>query len=493
MSASDRWQRVGALFDRALATPPPERQSVVRASAEPADVQDEVLALLQSHDDSHGFLEPPALLAEGAQIGAYKIERIIGRGGMGVVYLAQDTRLHRRVALKALPPHLFRDDRMRARLRQEARAAAALSHPSIATVYALEEIGDQIFIASEYLEGRTLREELRAGPIGEARALGFARAIAVALQAAHDRGIVHRDLKPENIILTGSSGVKILDFGLAQFDVAAQDLASVTRLTDPGVIAGTPPYMAPEQLLGQPTSARTDQFAFGVLLYEMLTGRHPFGSGGLPTTIAKTLAVYPDKPDIDDGLWSIINRTLEKNPDDRFPTTKDLVAALSGDFSANAVGTRSSGTSGTLSTVSSFNWWATHQLIVALSYWLMVWPTWHVHGWTGRYGVLTFLTTLAIVNIGGNVRLHLWFTARTYPAELPSQLANIRRLVRAADVAFSVMMISIGLVIADTHTGWSALFVSFGLGGALAFLVIEPATARAAFRQSAIRNPRSEI
>ena len=110
---------------------------------------------------------------------------------------------------------------------------------------------------------------------------------------------MHRDLKPENIILTPSGGVKILDFGLAQFDVAAQDLASVTRLTDPGVIAGTPPYMAPEQLLGQPTSARTDQFAFGVLLYEMLTGRHPFGSGGLPTTIAKTLAAYPDKPEID--------------------------------------------------------------------------------------------------------------------------------------------------------------------------------------------------
>ena len=177
------------------------------------------------------------------------------------------------MALKALPPHLFRDDRMRARLRQEARAAAALSHPSIATVYALEEIGDQIFIASEYLEGRTLREEMTAGPLRPvARARDRAARSPRALMAAHDRGIVHRDLKPENIIVTPSGGVKILDFGLAQFDVAAQDLASVTRLTDPGVIAGTPPYMAPEQLLGQPTSARTDQFAFGVLLYEMLTG-----------------------------------------------------------------------------------------------------------------------------------------------------------------------------------------------------------------------------
>jgi hypothetical protein len=112
----------------------------------------------------------------------------------------------------------------------------------------------------------------------------------------------------------------------------------------------------------------------------------------------------------------------------------------------------------------------------------MVWPAWSVHKWTGRYGVLTFLATLAIVIVGGNIRLHLWFTARTYPGELPSQLARIGALVRAADVAFSLAMIAIGLVIADAHTGWAALFVSFGLGAALAFLVIEPATARAAFR-----------
>ena len=168
-------------------------------------MQDEVLALLQSHDDSAGFLEPPALLESGAQVGPYRVDRIIGRGGMGVVYLAHDARLHRAVALKALPPHLFRDDRMRARLRQEARAAAALSHPSIATMFALEEIGDQIFISSEYLEGRTLREELEAGPIPKRARSTIARAVAAALQAAHERGIVHRDLKPENIILTATA------------------------------------------------------------------------------------------------------------------------------------------------------------------------------------------------------------------------------------------------------------------------------------------------
>ena len=127
--ATDRWERIVALFDRALKTPPPERAAVIRNSGEPADVQDEVLALIASHGDSEGFLEPPALLAPGTQVGAYRIERILGRGGMGVVYLAHDTRLHRPVALKSLPPHLFRDERMHSRLRQEARAAAALAHP----------------------------------------------------------------------------------------------------------------------------------------------------------------------------------------------------------------------------------------------------------------------------------------------------------------------------------------------------------------------------
>jgi len=493
MSSSERWQRVGALFDRALATAVPDRLTLVRGSSEPSDVQDEVLALLESHDDSHGFLEPPALLEPGAQIGSYRIDRIIGRGGMGVVYLAYDARLHRAVALKALPPHLFRDDRMRARLRQEARAAAALSHPSIATVFALEEVGDQIFIASEFLEGRTLREELAAGPITQSRALEISRAIAAALQAAHDRGIVHRDLKPENIILT-ANGVKVLDFGLAQFDVAAQDLASVTRLTDPGVMAGTPPYMAPEQLLGQATSARTDQFAFGVLLYELLTGRHPFGTGALPTTIAKVLSEDPERANIPEPLWQVIARAMQKKPEDRFSSTQDLVSALAGSFPGADPSPRQASVppARLLPPGSMLGWWSTHQLIVALGYWFMVWPTWHIHKWTGRYGVLTFLATLAIVIVGGNIRLHLWFTARTYPSELAPQLANISRLVRAADVAFSLIMLGIGLVIADAHTGWAALFVSFGLGAALAFLVIEPTTARAAFGSAESRKLKAE-
>ena len=278
-------------------TPPPERAvagSLVAASR--ADIQDEVLALLEvarrQPTASSSRRRCSTRARRSARIGSM---RILGRGGMGVVYLAArhaaaSRRSRSRRCRRTVPR---RSDAARACARKRARPRRCRI-PSIATVYALEEIGDQIFIASEYLEGQTLREEMTAGPLRPSARARRSRARSPrALTAAHDRGIVHRDLKPENIIVTPSGGVKILDFGLAQFDVAAQDLASVTRLTEPGVIAGTPPYMAPEQLLGQPTSARTDQFAFGVLLYEMLTGRHPFGSGGLPTTIAKTLAAYP--------------------------------------------------------------------------------------------------------------------------------------------------------------------------------------------------------
>jgi serine/threonine protein kinase len=488
MEQGERWRRVGALFDRALSTAPPERNLLVRASGEPVDVQDEVLSLLKSHDASAGFLEPASLLEPGAHVAQYRIERILGRGGMGVVYLARDTRLHRHVALKSLPPHLFRDPRMHARLRQEARAAAALSHPSIATVYALEEIGDQIFIASEYLEGRTLRDEIVAERVDHGRAVAIAIDVAKALVAAHERGIVHRDLKPENIIITGKGAVKVLDFGLAQFDVAAEDLSSVSRLTDSGTMAGTPPYMAPEQLLGQPTSARTDQFAFGVMFYEMLTGRHPFGSGPLPATIAKVLSSEIEPGNLSETHWAVIHVATQKNPEHRFASMAELLTALGAEHPP--IGTpheaptlRHPGTVRTVGTTTGANWWERHQLIVALSYWLMVWPAWHVHKWTGRYGVLVFLATLAIVIVGGNIRLHLWFTSRTYPSELGEQRANVAQWVRAADILFAVIMLTTGLAIAGDHTGWGALFISFGIGAALAFTIIEPTTARAAFRR----------
>ena len=250
------------------------------------------------------------------------------------------------------------------------------------------------------------------------------------------------------------------------------------------------------------TSARTDQFAFGVLLYELMTGRHPFGGDSLPTVIARVLTA-PIAPDatIPEGVWAVIERCLRKVPADRFDSTGELVSALEhlGTVgTAGTLGTSPLGTLGTVRTVRTTgglrSWWETHQLIVAVAYWLMAWPAWHVHQWTGRWGVLTFLATLAAIIVGGNLRLHLWFTSRTYPSELPAQRAYVSQWIRAADIALVLILMATGLVIADAHTAWGALLVAVGLGAALGFLIIEPTTARAALDRdqgSGLRDQRS--
>jgi Protein kinase domain len=403
------------------------------------------------------------------------------------VYLAEDTRLHRLVALKALPPHLFNNERMRGRLRKEAQAAAALSHPSIATVYALEEIGDHLLIATEYLEGRTLRDELDHGPLPFDQAMTTALDIARALAAAHERGVAHRDLKPENIVRLSNGRVKILDFGLAKFDPAIHKGRTGTTLTESGIMAGTPRYMAPEQVVGQPTGVRTDQFAFGVLVYELILGRHPFGSGSLSSIVARVLASEPDGPSGFDAMpgkvWAVVQRCLQKDPADRFASTSHLVEALE-EATSSPRGVRDKPVEPAEPAGSALDalwWWRFHQLTAALVYWAMVWPAWHVHNWLGRAGVVAFFAMLGSVIVAGNLRMHLSFTARALPSELEHQRARVRRWIRLGDYGFTAAMLAIGLAIADAHTAWGALFLSMGLGAAIVFLVVEPATARAAF------------
>ena len=528
MNDASRWARIGALFDSAIELPPAQRQALVRSSSEPRDIQDEVLSLLDAHDTADSFLAtaavPPApspphaaraprepdapsarnLPGAPGQLGHYRIERILGEGGMGIVYLAEDTRLHRIVALKLLSPALAGDQRQRERLRQEARAAAALTHPNIATVYALEEIDDHVAIASEYLDGESLRPQIDRGPLPPARALATAIDIARALVAAHERGIVHRDLKPENVICTRESVLKIVDFGLAQFAGTARELVSMT-LTESGMVAGTPPYMAPEQLLGQPTDFRIDHFAFGVLLYELFTGRHPFGGRSLPSTIARILTVDVEAPPPDSNLrgplWDIVRRCLEKDPAARFPSTKELLQALievphAPSASASARAGTQAGYGGTPPKRPAFEsreggpsssewWWRFHQLAAATVYWAMVWPVWHVHRWIGRGGLFFFFATLAAVVVSGNLRIHLWFSARVYPQHLAEQRADTHRWIRFADCAFVALLIAGGLMLPEDRAGWAALLISVGIGAAVAFLIIEPATTRAAFRSDA--------
>jgi serine/threonine protein kinase len=525
---TDRWDRVGALFDAALATPPAERHGFVAAAAESDEVKAEVISLLASHETVGEFLEtpaapPPAALGEGTQIGAYRIRRVLGAGGMGVVYEADDTRLHRRVALKAVAPHLAEEPRQRERLKQEARAAAALAHPGIATIYALEEAGGQFYIVSEYLDGETLRADIERGSLTESAAVATALDVARALCVAHERGIVHRDLKPENIVRTTAGALKILDFGLAQFEEGANDLASLSRLTQPGFLAGTPPYMSPEQLLGRHTDFRTDLFSFGVLLYELATGRHPFSGESLPSTIARILAAppqpVPPTRDISEDLAAIINRCLQKDPAARYASTSELVRALE-DLPAAPHPSLPVAPLAPLAPVAASHpslpvaplaplapvvpaphpslpvapvapvapvpaavwWWRFHQLTAAVAYWAMVWPAWHVHGSLGRAGLFFFFALLAAIVVAGNLRLHLWFSSRVYPEDLAEQRRDVGVWIRSADVGVAALLIIGGIALPEDRVGWAALFISFGIGSALAALVIEPATARAAFR-----------
>ena len=289
-------------------------------------------------------------IATGARLGPYEVLDPLGAGGMGEVYRAHDPRLDRHVAIKVLHPDFSTDpDRLR-RFEQEARAVAALSHPNILAVYDIGQHNGAPFIVSELLEGETLRARLQEGqleaqhrgagsqrPIPLRSAVDYATQIAQGLAAAHDRGIVHRDLKPENIFITPEGRVKILDFGLAKLAQPPDLPSSVTALaadTGAGAVLGTIGYMSPEQLRGQPVDHRSDIFAFGAVLYEMLTGRRAFQGASGADTISAILSHDPPASPLADvqvpaGVARVLERCLAKHPDARFRSAHDLAFALS--------------------------------------------------------------------------------------------------------------------------------------------------------------------
>ena len=282
-------------------------------------------------------------LQKGARLGAYEIRGPLGAGGMGEVYRAWDERLGREVALKVLPQSVAGDPERLHRFEQEARAAGALNHPNILAVYDAGSHESLPYIVSELLEGETLRERIRSGALTPRKAVEHAIQIAHGLAAAHQRGIVHRDLKPENVFVTRDGQVKILDFGLAKLrEASASDPEheTATQDTRPGVIMGTIPYMSPEQLRGLPANARSDIFALGSVLYEMLALRRPFTG---ETTAQIEAAILREEPPelpttrgIPTALDRIVRRCLEKKPEDRFETAQDVAFAL------EAVGTTTS-------------------------------------------------------------------------------------------------------------------------------------------------------
>jgi eukaryotic-like serine/threonine-protein kinase len=276
------------------------------------------------------------VIPSGARLGRYEVFGLLGAGGMGEVYRAHDPSLDRTVALKVLSPSASSDaDRLR-RFEHEARAAGALNHPNVLVVYDVGSHEGVPFIVSELLEGETLRERLKGGRLGPHKAVECATQIAQGLAAAHEKGILHRDLKPENLFLTRDGRVKILDFGLAKLhgDTRGLDPEGETATgTRPGVVLGTTAYLSPEQARGLPADARSDVFALGIVLYEMLSGRRPFA--GETTAEVMTAILRDDPPALGSlgegvfpGLERIVRRCLEKGPEERFQLARDLAFAL---------------------------------------------------------------------------------------------------------------------------------------------------------------------
>jgi eukaryotic-like serine/threonine-protein kinase len=352
---SDRWEHIFTLFDAALARPEAERATFLADQCgEDVHLRQEVESLLAAHGDAEGFLSSrsprasaanvdqsgpvsPAL-TRGMRLGVFDIESVVGAGGMGEVYKARDTRLDRHVAIKVLSPDAATDPRGRARFAHEARVIARLSHPRIC---ALHEMGHQDgvdFLVMEYLEGETLAARLRKGPMPLTHALRTAVEIAEALAAAHAQGIVHRDLKPSNVMLT-AVGAKLLDFGLARLRAPAgsgpspASRAFPSSHTGPGLIAGTLPYMAPEQLEGSEVDARADIFAFGAVLYEMIAGRKAFEGTNQASVISAILSSHPTavavlQPRTPPALDQVIENCLAKDRNDRWASAHDVQLQL---------------------------------------------------------------------------------------------------------------------------------------------------------------------
>ncbi len=275
----------------------------------------------------------------GTHLGRYEIRSQIGAGGMGEVYLAEDVRLNRRVALKILPETLAADEERMRRFVQEAQSASALNHPNILTIHEIGFEHETHFIATEYVEGETLRNRLQSEPVPLKSALDVAVQIASALQAAHGAGIVHRDIKPENVMIRPDGLVKLLDFGIAKLtekrseSVNGEAATAIKAETSPGLVIGTAAYMSPEQARGQVVDARSDIFSFGVVLYEMIAGKRPFTGANAIDVIGSILnkepkPVHQQVAEVPHEIERIIGKTLRKDRDERYQTVKDLLLDL---------------------------------------------------------------------------------------------------------------------------------------------------------------------
>jgi hypothetical protein len=486
------WGRVTALFEEALSLDGAARETLIaREEAVRPSVAREVRAMLRAHDSAGDFLEDPAwakapeLLSEsldaplaGRRIGPYHVREQVGHGGMGVVYAAEDERLGRTVALKMLPPSFSRDAVARERLSREARAAAALSHPAIATIYAFEEIDGDLFIASELVRGETLRTSLASGALNRERVLDVLIQIAGALEAAHAQGIVHRDLKPENVLCTRDGRVKIVDFGIARHLTPVSDRRAGLTLT--GTQLGTPGYMAPEQLRGHAVDARADIFAFGIIAYELATGVHPFG-GSDPAALLERLV--SDNPPLSQaieppGLDSIVRTCLRGDPLARYASGAELLAALR---TLHQTGAASFAPPAALRGAS---WWQFHQAAVATLMTIAVLIIWQRKSWIDPYGSTVFIAVVILATVAGTLRLHMWFVSQFQSGNLLALRARVLRPLIFCESLLAALLLAVGVALSGPHDGTAAQLIIIALLIGMSLIVIEPATTRASLPPS---------
>jgi serine/threonine-protein kinase len=345
----ERWRQIDQILEAALERQPEERAAFLAvACAGDESLRVEVESLLRSDEAAESFIEEPvaAMAAEvigeqhvpelaGQRISHYKILSRLGSGGMGEVYLAEDLKLARKVAIKFLTPALMADEEARKRLLREARAAAALDHPNICTIHEVGDEAGRSFIVMQYVEGETLAARIKRERLELREALAIAIQVAEALQEAHQHGIVHRDIKPQNLMLTARGQVKVLDFGLAKVArervVASEEADTSSLMSTPGAIVGTVQYMSPEQARGEPLDVRSDIFSFGTTLYEMLSGQRPFEAKSMAEIIAAILTreAPPLEPAIaPEELGRIVRRCLEKDRQQRYQTARDVIIDL---------------------------------------------------------------------------------------------------------------------------------------------------------------------
>jgi len=360
-SSSEHWRRLEGLFYQALELEPEARAEFLdQTCGSDTQLRKQVEALLDSAQEPTGFLENPVFeaaqqimresphetMVPGAELAHYKIISMLGAGGMGEVYLAEDLHLRRKVAIKMIAPEHTRDERGLRRFEHEAHAASALNHPNILTIYEFGQADGRHFIASEFIDGATLRMRLLQGKLELNAAVDITIQMASALAAAHASGIVHRDIKPENVIVRNDGIVKVLDFGIAKLNERVRETirpgvsTAGSKTSEPGMVIGTARYMSPEQARGLPVDARSDIFSLGAVMYELVTGRSAFDGATASDLIAEILKVEPlppveFAPEVPHEVERIIGKALRKDRETRYQSVRDLLIDLQ-DFKKEA-------------------------------------------------------------------------------------------------------------------------------------------------------------